>query len=107
VQEASEKYKTLLASEKYKCSAEILSISWMLSNNASIFYRLKDKIIHAGTARNNFFHPGGDHITLLNVCNQWAETDYISVVLRYLYKAQVHVEGQGHQGRVRGLAGEG
>jgi len=70
--------KMLLASEKYKCSAEILSISCMLSNNASIFYRPKDKIIHADTARKNFFHPGGDHITLLNVYNQWAETDYSS-----------------------------
>jgi len=70
--------KMLLASEKYKCSAEILSISAMLSNNASIFYRPKDKIIHADTARKNFFHPGGDHITLLNVYNQWAETDHSS-----------------------------
>jgi len=70
--------KMLLASEKYKCSAEILTISCMLSNNASIFYRPKDKIIHADTARKNFFHPGGDHITLLNVYNQWAETDYSS-----------------------------
>ena len=84
--------KMLLASEKYKCSSEILSISAMLSNNASIFYRPKDKIIHADTARKNFFHPAGDHLTLLTVYNQasapapapfnpknqWAETDYSS-----------------------------
>jgi len=70
--------KMLLASEKYKCSAEILSIACMLSNNASIFYRPKDKIIHADTARKNFFQPGGDHITLLTVYNQWAETDFSS-----------------------------
>ena len=70
--------KMLLASEKYKCSAEILSISAMMSNNASIFYRPKDKIIHADTARKNFHQPGGDHITLLNVYNQWAETDFSS-----------------------------
>ena len=68
--------KMLLASEKYKCSAEILSISAMMSNNASIFYRPKDKIIHADTARKNFHQPGGDHITLLNVYNQWVETDF-------------------------------
>jgi len=68
--------KMLLASEKYKCATEILSIAAMLSNNASIFYRPKDKIIHADTARKNFFVPGGDHLTLLNVYNQWAETDY-------------------------------
>ena len=23
-----------------------------------------------------YFRPGGDHLTLLNVYNQWAETDY-------------------------------
>ena len=39
--------KMILASEKNKCSAEIITISAMLSNNASIFYRPKDKIIHA------------------------------------------------------------
>merc|ERR1712241_1521024 len=68
--------KMILASEKYKCSEEILTVAAMLSNNASIFYRPKDKIIHADTARKNFFLPGGDHMTLLNVYNQWAETDY-------------------------------
>lgn len=70
--------KMLIASEKYKCASECLSVSAMLSNNASIFYRPKDKIIHADTARKNFFVPGGDHLTLLNVYNQWAETDYSS-----------------------------
>ena len=50
--------KMILASEKYKCSCEILTIAAMLSNNSSIFYRPKDKIIHADTARKNFFIPG-------------------------------------------------
>merc|ERR1712112_134455 len=50
----------------------------MMSNNSSIFYRPKDKIIHADTARKNFFQPGGDHITLLNVYKQWADTDFSS-----------------------------
>ena len=68
--------KMIIASEKYKCSAEAVTIAAMLSNNASIFYRPKDKIIHADTARKNFFLPGGDHMTLMNVYNQWAETDY-------------------------------
>jgi len=43
--------KMILASEKYKCSSEILTIAAMLSNNSAIFYRPKDKIIHADTAR--------------------------------------------------------
>jgi len=68
--------KMLLASEKYKCSEEIVSIAAMLSVNGAIFYRPKDKIIHADTARKNFNHNNGDHLSLLNVYNQWAESDY-------------------------------
>ena len=70
--------KMILASEKYRCSAEILTIAAMLSNNSSIFYRPKDKIIYADTARKNFFQLGGDQLTLLNVYNQWADTGYSS-----------------------------
>lgn len=68
--------KMLLASEKYKCTEEVVTMAAMLSVNGAIYYRPKDKIIHADTARKNFFVPGGDHLTLLNVYNQWADTDY-------------------------------
>ena len=68
--------KAILASEKYKCSEDILSIVSMLSVNNAIFFRPKDKIVHADTARKNFFLPGGDHMTLLNVYNQWTETGF-------------------------------
>ncbi|KAI9565872.1 putative pre-mR-splicing factor ATP-dependent R helicase DHX16-like [Daphnia sinensis] len=68
--------KMLLASEKYKCSEEIVTIAAMLSVNSAVFYRPKDKAIHADTARKNFFSPGGDHFTLLNVYNQWVDTDF-------------------------------
>lgn len=68
--------KMLLASEKYKCSEEVVTIAAMLSVNSSIFYRPKDKIIHADTARKNFNHMHGDHLSLLQVYNQWAETDF-------------------------------
>ena len=68
--------KTILASETYKCSAEILTIVSMLSVNNSIFFRPKDKMLLADTARQAFFVPGGDHLTLLNVYNQWRDTNY-------------------------------
>lgn len=48
----------------------------MLSVNSAIFYRPKDKLILADTARKNFFVPGGDHLTLLNIYNQWTNTDF-------------------------------
>ncbi|XP_014282264.1 pre-mRNA-splicing factor ATP-dependent RNA helicase DHX16 isoform X2 [Halyomorpha halys] len=68
--------KMLLASEKYKCSEEIVTIAAMLSVNGAIFYRPKDKVVHADTARKNFFLPGGDHLVLWNVYKQWADTDF-------------------------------
>ncbi|CAL9155851.1 unnamed protein product, partial [Musa hybrid cultivar] len=69
--------KMIVASEKYKCSEEVISISSMLSVGNSIFYRPKDKQVHADNARMNF-HTGnvGDHIALLNVYNSWKETNY-------------------------------
>ncbi|KAH8852026.1 putative pre-mRNA-splicing factor ATP-dependent RNA helicase mog-4 [Schistosoma japonicum] len=70
--------KMILASEKYKCSGDIITIASMLSVNNAIFYRPKDKLIHADTARKSFFHVAGDHIMLLNVYNQWAESGKIS-----------------------------
>uniref|UniRef100_A0A665U5Z2 RNA helicase n=1 Tax=Echeneis naucrates TaxID=173247 RepID=A0A665U5Z2_ECHNA len=61
--------KMILASE-YKCSEEVLTIAAMLSVNNSIFYRPKDKVVHADNARMNFVVPGGDHLVLLNVYTQ-------------------------------------
>eukprot|EP00743_Colponemidia_sp_Colp-15_P006211 GILK01006680.1.p1 GENE.GILK01006680.1~~GILK01006680.1.p1 ORF type:complete len:1059 (+),score=238.82 GILK01006680.1:57-3179(+) len=70
--------KMMLQAEKYKCVEEIVTICAMLSVNNAIFYRPLDKAkaIHADNARKNFFRPGGDHHTLLNVYNQWVETNY-------------------------------
>ncbi|ONK64758.1 uncharacterized protein A4U43_C07F29560 [Asparagus officinalis] len=69
--------KMIVASDKYKCSDEIISIASMLSVGNSIFYRPKDKQVHADNARLNF-HTGnvGDHIALLNVYNSWKETNF-------------------------------
>ncbi len=43
--------KMIMASEKFECSEEILTIAAMLGVNGAIFYRPKDKIVHADTAR--------------------------------------------------------
>lgn len=68
--------KMILASEQYKCSEEVLTIAAMLSVNNSIFYRPKDKVVHADNTRMNFVVPGGDHLVLLNVYTQWLESGY-------------------------------
>ncbi|KAK3028026.1 hypothetical protein RJ639_038747 [Escallonia herrerae] len=69
--------KMIVASEKYKCSDEVISIAAMLSIGSSIFYRPKDKQVHADNAR-MIFHTGnvGDHIALLKVYNSWRETNF-------------------------------
>ncbi|TKY73326.1 putative pre-mRNA-splicing factor ATP-dependent RNA helicase DHX16 [Spatholobus suberectus] len=69
--------KMIVSSEKYKCSDDIISIAAMLSVGNSIFYRPKDKQVHADNAKMNF-HTGdvGDHIALLKVYNSWKETNY-------------------------------
>ncbi|KAL4080949.1 pre-mRNA splicing factor [Scleroderma citrinum] len=63
--------KAIIESEKY-----VLTIIAMLSESSSLFYRPKDKKMHADQARQNFVRAGGDHFTLLNVWEQWADTDY-------------------------------
>ncbi|ORM39597.1 Pre-mRNA-splicing factor ATP-dependent RNA helicase DEAH1 [Babesia sp. Xinjiang] len=68
--------KMLLASEKYKCTNEIITICAMLGVGNNIFYRPKDKQLHADNARKNFFRTGGDHLVLMNVYNQWEEADF-------------------------------
>jgi pre-mRNA-splicing factor ATP-dependent RNA helicase DHX16 len=58
--------KALIASETYKCTEEVLTIVAMLSIGSSVFYRPKDKAVHADNAKINFSRGGGgDHLTLL------------------------------------------
>merc|ERR1719197_1784470 len=68
--------KMLIAAEKYKVVDEIITIAGMLGVDNAVFYRPKDKGIHADNARKNFHKFGGDHMTLLNVYKQWEETSY-------------------------------
>jgi pre-mRNA-splicing factor ATP-dependent RNA helicase DHX16 len=69
--------KSVIVSEKYKCVAEVLSTVSMLSLGGSVFYRPKEKAVHADTARMNFARGGGgDHIALLRCYREWADTGY-------------------------------
>ncbi|KAI3750088.1 hypothetical protein L2E82_20713 [Cichorium intybus] len=47
--------KMIVASDKYKCSDEIVTIAAMLSIGNAVFYRPKDKQVHADNARLNFY----------------------------------------------------
>ena len=35
-----------------------------------------NQAVHADNARKNFFKPGGDHLTLLAVWNEWVEAEF-------------------------------
>ncbi|KAL6044025.1 putative ATP-dependent RNA helicase dhx33 [Balamuthia mandrillaris] len=71
--------KTLLISEEFGCSSEVLSIVSLLSSE-SIFFYPKGGREKAEAIRKRFFSMEGDHLTLLNV-----------------YKAYAALTGQRHQ----------
>ncbi|CAI5949617.1 unnamed protein product [Closterium sp. NIES-65] len=81
--------KLLVASDKYLCSEEAATVCAMLSVGNAVFYRPKDKQVHADNARMNF-HTGnvGDHIALLRVYEQWAETSFSS---QFCYENYIQV----------------
>lgn len=67
----------IIASHKYACVSEILTITSMLGEAANLFFRPKEQKVHADSARARFTSKeGGDHLTLLNVYNEWVESDY-------------------------------
>lgn len=69
--------KAILAADKLGCVEEVLSIVSMLSEASALFFRPKDKKIHADSARARFtVKEGGDHLTYLNIWNQWVDSDF-------------------------------
>ncbi|KAK9369200.1 Pre-mRNA-splicing factor ATP-dependent RNA helicase-like protein cdc28 [Lipomyces kononenkoae] len=71
--------KAIIASDMYGCVEEVLSIIAMLGEASSLFYRPKEKKLHADKARDAFTRPGGDHLSLLEIWNEWVETDFSQV----------------------------
>jgi len=78
--------KMLVASGKYNCSQEILSITALLSVPL-IFMRPRDKQKEADEAKERFSHEDGDHLTLLNAYHayknhhedkQWCYDNFIN-----------------------------
>ncbi|KAJ9563646.1 hypothetical protein OSB04_008806 [Centaurea solstitialis] len=92
--------KMIVASDKYKCSDEIISIAAMLSVENSVFYRPKDKQVHADNAHLNF-HMGhvGDHIALLKVYSTWKETNFST---QWCYENYIQVRSMKSARDIRG-----
>ena len=66
---------TLLKAESLGCSNEILTVISMLSV-PSVFFRPKDREEESDAMREKFFVPESDHLTLLNVYQQWKTNAY-------------------------------
>lgn len=71
--------KCLLASKDLQCCEEIISVVAMLEESGALFIRSKDKKELAENAHKRFTSKiGGDHLTLLNIWQQFAESGYSS-----------------------------
>ncbi|KXT10332.1 hypothetical protein AC579_1031 [Pseudocercospora musae] len=69
--------KAVLAADKEGCVEEVLSIIAMLGEASALFYRPKDKKLQADAARARFTSKeGGDHVSYLNIWNQWVDSDF-------------------------------
>ncbi|XP_061367287.1 pre-mRNA-splicing factor ATP-dependent RNA helicase DEAH7 [Gastrolobium bilobum] len=67
--------KMLLMGEQLGCLEEVLTIVSMLSV-PSVFFRPKDRAEESDAAREKFFVPESDHLTLYNVYQQWKQHGY-------------------------------
>ena len=69
--------RAVLAADKLGCVDEVLSIVSLLGEASALWFRPADKKLYADSARARFTHKeAGDHLTLLNVWNEWADSDY-------------------------------
>lgn len=60
-----------------QCADDVITIVAMLDAGNAIFYRPKDRAVHADNARANFVRgKPGDHLALMDVYNQWVSTGY-------------------------------
>ncbi|CAD6443209.1 6ffe656b-61e5-4333-b72f-8cc3a7b8b405 [Sclerotinia trifoliorum] len=73
--------KSIIASDQLACSDEMLSIMAMLGESSALFFRPKgEQRVHADSARARFtVKEGGDHLTYLNIWNQWVDNDFSTV----------------------------
>ena len=71
--------KCILSSLKYKCFNQILIIVSMLSIGASVYYDSNDDKNNSNKAHSMFEHSEGDHFALLQIYNEWEETDFSNI----------------------------
>ena len=67
--------KMLLMGHQLGCTSEILTVVSMLSV-PPVFFRPTDRQEESDAAREKFFVPESDHLTLLHIYNQWSNNKY-------------------------------
>ena len=67
--------KMMIMAEVLRCTAEVATVVSMLSV-PSVFFRPRDREAEADAAREKFFVPESDHLTLLNTFQQWKQNSY-------------------------------
>ncbi|PHU22024.1 hypothetical protein BC332_07131 [Capsicum chinense] len=73
--------KLLLMGEQFECLNDVLTIVSMLSV-PSVFFRPKDREEESDAAREMFVVPESDHLTLVNVYEQWKVNEYMGDFLQ-------------------------
>ena len=69
--------KALLAAERYGVAGHVATVCAMVSAGGAVFYRPKDKAVHADNARRAFARGSrGDHVALLRVFEGWQESGF-------------------------------
>jgi len=67
--------KMLIVADQLGCTSEVVTVVSMLSV-PSVFYRPAEREEESDAAREKFYVPESDHLTLLNVYNQWRKHGY-------------------------------
>ena len=67
--------KMVIVADELKCTSEVVTIVSMLSV-PNVFYRPKGREEESDACREKFVVPESDHLTLLNVYNQWKNNGY-------------------------------
>lgn len=71
--------RCLLASGEFGVVEEVLSVLAMVSESANLFYRPKALKEQADRRREALQAPDGDHITLLQIWHQWADSGFSNI----------------------------
>ncbi|KAI6649526.1 Pre-mRNA-splicing factor ATP-dependent RNA helicase DHX15-like isoform X2 [Oopsacas minuta] len=84
--------RMLIASQKYNCQQDIITLAAVLSGDrpGGVFLIEKDDRVRADQAKASLSHPSGDHLTYINVYNkfrasydqlEWCRDNYVNYQL--------------------------